>query len=92
MLSCCFVAGIQLVSQDKKQNIVPNAKQARGHWHLLYTLVNNPSLVGSRKHFQRQSSESILNGTLKRSSKESSKKEGSNAGASKEGEGPASQD
>ncbi|XP_053497288.1 receptor for retinol uptake stra6 [Ictalurus furcatus] len=75
--------GIQLVSQDKKQNKVPNAKQARGHWHLLYTLVNNPSLVGSRKHFQRQSSESVLNGTLKRSSKEGSKKEGGTTAVSK---------
>ncbi|KAB5565648.1 hypothetical protein PHYPO_G00243980 [Pangasianodon hypophthalmus] len=84
--------GIQLVSQDKKQNKVPDAKQARGHWHLLYTLVNNPSLVGSRKHFQRQSSESVLNGTLKRSSKEGSKKEGGTTAASKEGERPASED
>lgn len=92
MLSDCFVAGIQLVSQDKKQNKVPNAKQAHGHWHLLYTLVNNPSLVRSRKHFQLQSSESILNGTLKRSYKEGSKKEGGTTAASKGGEGPASKD
>lgn len=91
MLSDCFVTGIQLVSQDKKQNKVPSAKQARGHWHLLYTLVNNPSLVGSRKHFQRQSSESILNGTLKRSTK-GSKKEAGNTAASKDGEGPVSKD
>lgn len=83
-------AGIQLVSQDKKQNKVSNGKRARGHWHLLYTLVNNPSLVGSRKHFQRQSSESFINGTLNRSSKEDSKKEGSTTEASKEAEGAAS--
>ncbi|KAL7867988.1 hypothetical protein SRHO_G00093720 [Serrasalmus rhombeus] len=82
--------GIQLVSQDKKQNKVSNGKRARGHWHLLYTLVNNPSLVGSRKHFQRQSSESFINGTLNRSSKEESKKEGSTTEASKEAEGAAS--
>lgn len=92
MLSGCFPAGIQLVSQDKKQNNLASAKQTRGHWHLLYTLVNNPSLVGSRKHFQRQSSESILNGTLKRSSKEGTKKKGSNTATSKEKEGPASKD
>ncbi|XP_027029406.2 receptor for retinol uptake stra6 isoform X2 [Tachysurus fulvidraco] len=84
--------GIQLVSQEKKQNKVPNAKGARGHWHLLYTLVNNPSLVGSRKHFQRQSSESVLNGTLKRSLKEGSKKEIGTTTTSKEGEGDASKD
>ncbi|XP_036431926.1 receptor for retinol uptake stra6 [Colossoma macropomum] len=82
--------GIQLVSQDKKQNKASNGKRARGHWHLLYTLVNNPSLVGSRKHFQRQSSESFINGTLNRSSKEESKKEGSTTEASKEAEGAAS--
>ncbi|GAA6097798.1 receptor for retinol uptake stra6 isoform X1 [Tachysurus ichikawai] len=84
--------GIKLVSQEKKQNKVPNAKRARGHWHLLYTLVNNPSLVGSRKHFQRQSSESVLNGTLKRSFKEGSKKEIGTTTTSKEGEGHASKD
>uniref|UniRef100_A0AAR2IYD1 Receptor for retinol uptake STRA6 n=1 Tax=Pygocentrus nattereri TaxID=42514 RepID=A0AAR2IYD1_PYGNA len=82
--------GIQLVSQDKKQNKVSNGKRARGHWHLLYTLVNNPSLVGSRKHFQRQSSESFINGTLNRSSKEESKNEGNTTEASKEAEGAAS--
>lgn len=92
MLSGSFVAGIKLVSQEKKQNKVPNAKRARGHWHLLYTLVNNPSLVGSRKHFQRQSSESVLNGTLKRSFKEGSKKEIGTTTTSKEGEGHASKD
>ncbi|KAG9281023.1 receptor for retinol uptake stra6 [Astyanax mexicanus] len=82
--------GIQLVSQDKKQNKpVSNGKRARGHWHLLYTLVNNPSLVGSRKHFQRQSSESFINGTLNRSSKEGSKMEGGATEASKEAEGAA---
>lgn len=65
--------GIQLVQQEKKQN----SKRARAHWQLLYTLVNNPSLVGSRKHFQRQSSESFINGALSRTSKEGSKKDGS---------------
>ncbi|XP_062855546.1 receptor for retinol uptake stra6 [Trichomycterus rosablanca] len=76
--------GIQLVTQDRKQNKVPNAKWARGHWHLLYTLVNNPSLVGSRKHFQHQSSESIRNGTFNQSSKDGAKKESSTTKASKE--------
>ncbi|XP_063053458.1 receptor for retinol uptake stra6 isoform X2 [Engraulis encrasicolus] len=62
--------GIQLVQQEKKQNKVSSARRARGHWQLLYTLVNNPSLVGSRKHFQRQTSGSFVNGTLNRSGKE----------------------
>ncbi|CAK6950986.1 receptor for retinol uptake stra6 [Scomber scombrus] len=78
--------GIQLVQQEKKQYKVSSAKRARGHWQLLYTLVNNPSLVGTRKHFQRQTTESFLNGSLNRSTKEGSKKEA----ASKEAEAAAS--
>uniref|UniRef100_A0A3Q3VP21 Receptor for retinol uptake STRA6 n=1 Tax=Mola mola TaxID=94237 RepID=A0A3Q3VP21_MOLML len=67
--------GIQLVQQDKKQPKVSSAKRARRHWQLLYTLVNNPSLVGTRKHFQRQTTESFVNGSLHHSTKEGSKKE-----------------
>uniref|UniRef100_A0AAQ5YR20 Receptor for retinol uptake STRA6 n=1 Tax=Amphiprion ocellaris TaxID=80972 RepID=A0AAQ5YR20_AMPOC len=67
--------GIQLVQQEKKQHKVSSAKRARGHWQLLYTLVNNPSLVGTRKHFQRQTADSFLNGSLNRSTKDESKKE-----------------
>ncbi|XP_062246347.1 receptor for retinol uptake stra6 [Platichthys flesus] len=67
--------GIQLVQQEKKLCKVSSAKRARRHWHLLYTLVNNPSLVGTRKHFQRQAAESFVNGSLRRSAKEGSKKE-----------------
>uniref|UniRef100_A0A673HWP5 Receptor for retinol uptake STRA6 n=1 Tax=Sinocyclocheilus rhinocerous TaxID=307959 RepID=A0A673HWP5_9TELE len=74
--------GIQLVQQEKKQNKVSNAKRARAHWQLLYTLVNNPSLVGTRKHFQHQSSESFING-------EGSKKEDSIKEPSKEAESAA---
>ncbi|KAG5839531.1 hypothetical protein ANANG_G00205950 [Anguilla anguilla] len=69
--------GIQLVAQEKTQNKVSNARRARARWLLLFTLVNNPSLLGSRKHFQRQSSESFLNGTLNRTAKEGSKKDAS---------------
>lgn len=67
--------GIQLVQQEKKKNKLSSAKRARRRWQLLYTLVNNPSLVGTRKHFQRQAAESFLNGSFKRSTKEGSKKE-----------------
>ncbi|CAN9499341.1 unnamed protein product [Ophioblennius macclurei] len=67
--------GIQLVQQEKKQHKVSSARRARGHWQLLYTLVNNPSLVGTRKHFQRQTADSFVNGSLNRSTKEGSKKE-----------------
>jgi len=66
--------GIQLVQKEKKLNKVSSAKRARGHWQLLYTLVSNPSLVGTRKH-QRPSAESFLNGSLSRAAKDGSKKE-----------------
>ncbi|XP_058501345.1 receptor for retinol uptake stra6 [Solea solea] len=67
--------GIQLVQQEKIHYKMSSAKRARGHWRLLYTLVNNPSLVGTRKHFQRQTTESFLNGSLNRGAKEGSKKD-----------------
>ena len=79
-----------MVKQEKKQNKVSTAKRARGHWLLLYTRVNNPSLVGSRKHFQRQSSESFVNGTLNRTTKGDSKKEAGTKDAGKEVEPAAS--
>lgn len=81
--------GIQLVQQEKKQNKVSSSKRARAHWQLLYTLVNNPSLVGSRKHFQRQSSESFINGALSRTTKEGSKKDGSIKEPAKDAESAA---
>nr|XP_061812866.1 receptor for retinol uptake stra6-like [Nerophis lumbriciformis] len=69
--------GIQLVQQEKKQVKVSSAKRARGHWQLLYTLVNNPSLVGTRKHFlqQRAATDSFVNGSLKGSTKGGDSKE-----------------
>ncbi|XP_075892044.1 receptor for retinol uptake stra6-like [Nelusetta ayraudi] len=51
-------------------------RRLRCRWQLLYTLINNPSLLGSRKHFQTlQTSENLLNGTPDRSSVKGSKKE-----------------
>ncbi|XP_061531898.1 receptor for retinol uptake stra6 isoform X1 [Phycodurus eques] len=68
--------GIQLVQQEKKHLKASSAKRARGHWQLLYTLANNPSLVGTRKHFhQRTATESFVNGSLKGSTKDGNKKE-----------------
>ncbi|XP_055011105.1 receptor for retinol uptake stra6 [Boleophthalmus pectinirostris] len=65
--------GIQLVQKEKKVHKVSSAKRARGRWQLLYTLVNNPALVGTRKHFRRQSAGggggSFVNGSLKKSTK-----------------------
>lgn len=59
ILTACssVVSGIQTSKATGRRRI-------RCRWQLLYTLVNNPSLLGSRKHFQTlQTSESILNGT-----------------------------
>ncbi|XP_011608166.2 receptor for retinol uptake stra6-like isoform X1 [Takifugu rubripes] len=43
---------------------VTGHRRIRSRWQLLYTLVNNPSLLGSRKHFQTlQTSDNVLNGT-----------------------------
>uniref|UniRef100_H3CSL8 Receptor for retinol uptake STRA6 n=1 Tax=Tetraodon nigroviridis TaxID=99883 RepID=H3CSL8_TETNG len=77
--------GIQLVQKEKKHR-VSSAKRARRHWQLLYTLVNNPSLVGTRKHFQHQTREGFLNGSLHQRNKEGSKK----GAAVEEAEAPAS--
>ncbi|KAM6980269.1 receptor for retinol uptake stra6-like [Aplochiton taeniatus] len=68
--------GIQLVHQQKRQNKVTNTRRIRARWQLLYTLVNNSSLLCSRKHFQLQSSDSILNGTLNSSTIEEIEKDG----------------
>lgn len=78
-------SGIQLVQQEKKHKM-SSAKRARRQWQLLYTLVNNPSLVGTRKHFQHQTREGLLNGSLHQRNKEGSKK----AAAAKEAEVAAS--
>uniref|UniRef100_A0A668ACV1 Receptor for retinol uptake STRA6 n=1 Tax=Myripristis murdjan TaxID=586833 RepID=A0A668ACV1_9TELE len=65
--------GIQMVQQEKKQNKAANSRRIRSRWQLLFTLVNNPSLLGSRKHFQLQTSDSLLNGTMNRNNKEAGK-------------------
>ncbi|XP_042369706.1 receptor for retinol uptake stra6-like [Plectropomus leopardus] len=62
--------------QENRPNKATSRQRIHARWQLLYTLVNNPSLLGSRKHFQTlQTSESILNGTPNHSSKKGSKKE-----------------
>uniref|UniRef100_A0A3P9IVD0 Receptor for retinol uptake STRA6 n=1 Tax=Oryzias latipes TaxID=8090 RepID=A0A3P9IVD0_ORYLA len=64
--------GIHQNSTNKKTR----SRRICFRWQLLYTLVNNPSLLGSRKHFQTlQMSENVLNGTPKRSSRRESQKE-----------------
>lgn len=51
-------------------------RRLRCRWQLLYTLINNPSLLGSRKHFQTlQTGENLLNGIPDRGSVRGSKKE-----------------
>lgn len=56
--------------QENRQNKATSSRRIRSRWQLLYTLVNNPSLLGSRKHFQTlQTSPSVQNGTPSRGSK-----------------------
>uniref|UniRef100_A0A3Q1KBR9 Receptor for retinol uptake STRA6 n=1 Tax=Anabas testudineus TaxID=64144 RepID=A0A3Q1KBR9_ANATE len=66
-------------AEEGIQNSVSKAaksRRLRSRWQLLYTLVNNPSLLGSRKHFQtRQTADSALNGTPNHSFKKGSKTE-----------------
>ncbi|XP_026234512.1 receptor for retinol uptake stra6-like [Anabas testudineus] len=68
-------------AEEGIQNSVSKAaksRRLRSRWQLLYTLVNNPSLLGSRKHFQtRQTADSALNGTPNHSFKKGSKTESS---------------
>ncbi|KAK0135396.1 Receptor for retinol uptake stra6 [Merluccius polli] len=68
--------GIQMVQQENRLARAANRKRVFVRWQLLYTLINNPSLLGSRKHFQLQTScEGALNGALQ--CKEGSTKEAS---------------
>uniref|UniRef100_A0A668SNV5 Receptor for retinol uptake STRA6 n=1 Tax=Oreochromis aureus TaxID=47969 RepID=A0A668SNV5_OREAU len=68
--------------QENKPNKANSSQRIRSRWQLMYTLVNNPSLLGSRKHFQTlQNSENVLNGTPNRTSKKGSKMEASKLGA-----------
>ncbi|XP_041845041.1 receptor for retinol uptake stra6-like [Melanotaenia boesemani] len=81
--------------QDNRPSKATSSQRIRVRWQLLYTLVNNPSLLGSRKHFQTlQSSGSVLNGTPNRSSKKGSTKEAGKTAAEpvQSSETPASQD
>ncbi|XP_030576678.1 receptor for retinol uptake stra6-like isoform X2 [Archocentrus centrarchus] len=71
--------------QENKPSKVTSSQRIRSRWQLLYTLVNNPSLLGSRKHFQTlQISDNVLNGTPNRTSKKSSKRESSKPAAEPE--------
>jgi protein-S-isoprenylcysteine O-methyltransferase Ste14 len=54
LLLLLLLSGIQLVNQEKRPDKVVNSRRVRARWQLLYTLVNNPSLLGSRKHYQLQ--------------------------------------
>ncbi|KAG7481819.1 hypothetical protein JOB18_006076 [Solea senegalensis] len=61
--------------QESRPSKATSSRRIRSRWQLLYTLVNNPSLLGSRKHFHTQQiSESVRNGTPKHSFKKGSKK------------------
>ncbi|XP_077445027.1 receptor for retinol uptake stra6-like isoform X1 [Stigmatopora argus] len=62
--------------QENSKSRSTSSRRIRYRWQLVYTLVNNSSLLGSRKHFQTTPSlESILNGSPKRSKQMSAKRE-----------------
>uniref|UniRef100_G3PY58 Receptor for retinol uptake STRA6 n=1 Tax=Gasterosteus aculeatus aculeatus TaxID=481459 RepID=G3PY58_GASAC len=64
--------GVQEITEKKETG----RQRIRARWQLLYTLVNNPSLLGSRKHFQtQQTPETVPNGTPTCSSKQGGEKE-----------------
>lgn len=68
--------------QENTARKATSHRRIRSRWQLLYTLVNNPSLLGSRKHFQTlQTSESFVNGTPSHGSKKGGKKEASQPAA-----------
>ncbi|XP_015228861.1 PREDICTED: stimulated by retinoic acid gene 6 protein homolog [Cyprinodon variegatus] len=81
--------------QENGSNKATSSRRVCARWQLMYTLVNNPSLLGSRKHFQTlQKSESVRNGTPNRSSKKSSQAEAVKTEAEpvQSSESPSSQD
>ncbi|CAG5929123.1 unnamed protein product [Menidia menidia] len=62
--------------QENRPGKATSSRRICARWQLLYTLVKNPSLLGSRKHFQTlQSSGSVLNGTPNRTTKKGSVRE-----------------
>lgn len=68
----CLLEGVS----ENRSSKAAARRRLRCRWQLLYTLINNPSLLGSRKHFQTlQTGENLLNGTPDRSSVKGSKKE-----------------
>ncbi|XP_054892748.1 receptor for retinol uptake stra6-like isoform X1 [Poeciliopsis prolifica] len=73
-------------AQENRPHRAASSRRIRARWQLLYTLVNNPSLLGSRKHFQTlQTSESVPNGTPNRSVKKEEEKAEAEAAPSCEG-------
>ena len=50
--------------QQNRLAAAAQRKRVCVRWQLLYTLVNNASLLGSRKHFQVQTSSSSMEGGL----------------------------
>lgn len=73
-LTACF--SVLSGTQENRAGKATTRQRIHSRWQLLYTLINNPSLLGSRKHFQTtQTNESVLNGTPNHSSKKGSKKE-----------------
>lgn len=93
VLTACssMLSGIQVNMPNK----ATSRRRIQCRWQLVYTLVNNPSLLGSRKHFQTlKTSEITLNGTPNRSSSKGSMKEAATPAAEpvQSTEAPTNQD
>ncbi|XP_061526103.1 receptor for retinol uptake stra6-like isoform X1 [Phycodurus eques] len=79
--------------QESSQSTSTSSRRIRSRWQLVYTLVNNPALLGSRKHFQTmQSLESILNGSPKHRKQTSSRREVGKASSTEPAPSSDSQD
>uniref|UniRef100_A0A4W3I3M4 Receptor for retinol uptake STRA6 n=1 Tax=Callorhinchus milii TaxID=7868 RepID=A0A4W3I3M4_CALMI len=63
--------GIQLMQTDHKYTKAARSKRVKAKWCLLFTLLNNPSLVDARRSIGHLSTDMVLNGQLSLSPKDS---------------------
>uniref|UniRef100_V9KBE9 Receptor for retinol uptake STRA6 n=1 Tax=Callorhinchus milii TaxID=7868 RepID=V9KBE9_CALMI len=63
--------GIQLMQTDHKYTKAARSKRVKAKWCLLFTLLNNPSLVDARRSIGHLSTDMVLNGKLSLSPKDS---------------------
>ncbi|KAK7912421.1 hypothetical protein WMY93_012632 [Mugilogobius chulae] len=74
--------------QENRPNAALLSRRIRRRWHLVFTLVNNPSLLGSRKHFQTQPSDAAANAAANGTPTTKTGSRKSQAGSRKDGKEP----